>query len=299
MLFTNPEASGVGIGSQSGERSLMTYQEFLELQRGSTTLSSAMAASSSLHRVQARLDGAEPEEMALSLVSTSYFDTLGVPALIGRTFSGAPEPAEGSVPHAVISHELWQRRFGGRADVIGRAITLRDGAFQVIGVAPSWFFGETVGQRPDAWLPLANLSTILPGRPWLHDVPGTVEKVMWLHVFGRLRPAAHGGAPRRPKPTSPSSRGWRATTGRCPIPRRAQELPRPAPARAAGGERRDVAAATSPTRCGCCSAAPGSSCSSPARTSATCCWRAPRRACARWRCAWRSAPAAAAWCASS
>ena len=64
----------------------MTYQEFLDLQRSSTTLSSAMAASSSLHRVQARLDGAEPEEMALSLVSTSYFDTLGVPALIGRTF---------------------------------------------------------------------------------------------------------------------------------------------------------------------------------------------------------------------
>ena len=117
-----------------------------------------------------------------------------MPALIGRTFDGAPEPAEGSVPQAVISHELWQRRFGGRADVIGRAITLRDGAFQVIGVAPSWFFGETVGQRPDAWLPLANLSTILPGRPWLHDVPGTVEKVMWLHVFGRLRPEATADA---------------------------------------------------------------------------------------------------------
>ena len=64
----------------------MTYQEFLDLQRSSTQLSSAMAASSSLHRVQARLDGGEPEEVALSLVSASYFDTLGVPALIGRTF---------------------------------------------------------------------------------------------------------------------------------------------------------------------------------------------------------------------
>ena len=69
VLFTDPEAQGVAAGSQSGERSLMTYQEFLDLQRSSTTLSSAMAASSSLHRVQARLDGAEPEEVALSLVS--------------------------------------------------------------------------------------------------------------------------------------------------------------------------------------------------------------------------------------
>jgi predicted permease len=172
----------------------MTYQEFLELQRGSTRLASVMAASSSLHRVQARLAAGEPEEVALSLVSTSYFETLGVSPSIGRTFGGAPEPAEGGSPFAVISHDLWQRRFGGRADAIGQAITLREGAFQVIGVAPSWFFGETVGQRPDAWLPLANLPAILPGRRWLRDIPGTVEKVMWLHVFGRLRPGATADA---------------------------------------------------------------------------------------------------------
>ena len=190
VLFTNPESQGVAAGSQSGERSLMTYQEFLGLQRSTTTLSSVMAGSSSLHRVQARLGTSEPEELALSLVSTSYFTTLGVPALIGRTFEGLREPSEGSLPQAVISHELWQRRFGGRADVVGRAITLREGAFQVVGVMPSWFFGETVGQRPDAWLPLVNLVSILPGRTWLHDTPGTVEKVMWLHVFGRLRPGA-------------------------------------------------------------------------------------------------------------
>jgi predicted permease len=194
LLFTDPHSRGVAIGSMGGERSLMTYQEFLDLQRGSTALTAAMAASSSLHRVQARLAAAEPEEIALSLVSTSYFETLGVSPSIGRTFGGAHEPAEGSVPFAVISHDLWQSRFGGRADVIGKAITLRDAAFQVIGVAPSWFLGETVGQRPDAWLPLANLPAILPGRPWLHDIPGTVEKVMWLHVFGRLRPGATADA---------------------------------------------------------------------------------------------------------
>ena len=88
-IFTNPESRGVGIGSQSGERSLMTYREFLELQAQHARCTSAMAASSSLHRVQARIDGGEPEEIALSLVSRLYFDTLGVPAPIGRTFSGA------------------------------------------------------------------------------------------------------------------------------------------------------------------------------------------------------------------
>jgi predicted permease len=58
----------------------------------------------------------------------------------------------------------------------------------IIGVAPAWFFGETVGERPDVWIPLAMQSAVLPGRDWLHDAPGSVEKIMWLHVFGRLRP---------------------------------------------------------------------------------------------------------------
>ena len=112
------------------------------------------------------------------------------------------EPAPGSVPYAVISHDFWQtalrrpcRRDRRRRS---RCATAR---LQVIGVAPPAFFGETVGERPDAWMPLAMQPTVLPGRAWLHDEPGSVEKVMWLHVFGRLRPGVHGGARRRPKPT--------------------------------------------------------------------------------------------------
>ena len=58
----------------------------------------------------------------------------------------------------------------------------------MIGVTPASFLGETVGERPDVWLPLAMQAAVLPGRDWLHDQPGSVEKVMWLHVFGRLKP---------------------------------------------------------------------------------------------------------------
>jgi predicted permease len=190
VIFTNPDASGTSIGVEDGERSLATYSEFLELQAANRTTSSLMAAASRLPRVPARIDGGEPEEIAVRLVSTTYFDTLGVPAAAGRTFDPGPEPAEGSVPFAVISHEFWQRRFSGRADVIGRTIALRGGVFQIIGVAPASFFGESVGERPDAWVPLAMLPVVWPGRPWLRDVPGSVEKVMWLHVFGRLQPGA-------------------------------------------------------------------------------------------------------------
>ena len=38
------------------------------------------------------------------------------------------------------------------------------------------------------WIPLAMQAAVLPGRDWLNDEPGSVEKVMWLHLFGRLAP---------------------------------------------------------------------------------------------------------------
>src|SRR5262249_35430183 len=65
--------------------------------------------------------------------------------------------------------------------------TIRQRVFSIIGVAPPSFFGETVGQRPDVWVPLTLQPVVLPGREWLHEKPGG-DKVMWLHVFGRLQP---------------------------------------------------------------------------------------------------------------
>jgi predicted permease len=88
----------------------------------------------------------------------------------------------------VISYDYWHRRFGRRADVLGSRIAIRQGVFSIIGVAPASFFGETVGQRPEIWVPLSMQPAVLPGREWLHEIPGDRDKVMWLHVFGRLKP---------------------------------------------------------------------------------------------------------------
>ena len=188
VMLTDPSASGVSIGMEGGERSLVTYQEFRDLQAASHSFAAIMASQSGLQRSRARIDGGEPEEIGLRMVSASYFRTLGVDPVLGRTFDAPSEPAPGSVPQAVISHEYWQRRFGGRPDVLGHTIAFRTGTLSIVGVAPPSFFGETVGDRPDAWIPLAMQATLLPGRDWLHDQPGSVEKVMWLHAFGRLKP---------------------------------------------------------------------------------------------------------------
>jgi hypothetical protein len=104
-----------------------------------------MASQAGISRLQIRLDGAEMEdEVRGRMVSAEYFDTLGVPALIG--------------------HGFWQRRLGGRAQAVGATFILRQTIFTVIGVMPMSFFGETVGDRPDVWLPLAMQPEVLPGR---------------------------------------------------------------------------------------------------------------------------------------
>jgi predicted permease len=189
VMLTDPESSGTSVGSEGGDRSLMTYPEFLALQSGMPASFSALLASdSSLKEIQARVAGGDREPLKLRMVSASYFSALGVPTVLGHSFDSASEPAAGTAPVAVISYDFWKEHFGGDPEVLGRTIALRSGVLSIIGVAPEWFSGETVGERPDAWVPLAMQGAVLPGRDWLHDTPGSVEKVMWLHVFGRLRP---------------------------------------------------------------------------------------------------------------
>jgi predicted permease len=188
VILTDPRGRGVSIGSQGGERSLLTYEEFQQLQADNRSFVSLMASSSTMERTDARVAGGDAEEIAIRLVSASYFSTLGVSTVAGRSFDPAREPAPGAAPYAVIGYDFWQRRFGGRSDAIGGTIALPGGIVSIIGVAPASFFGETVGERPDIWIPLAMQSAALPRRDWLHDEPGKAEKVMWLHAFGRLRP---------------------------------------------------------------------------------------------------------------
>ncbi len=185
VMLTDPNSRGSNTGAEIGERSLLTYQEFLQLRDQNKVFSSLMVCQSAVNRVQARVNGGEPEQIEERLVSAEYFDTLGVPALMGRTLG----PADGPKPTlAVISHDFWQRRLGGRADALGGSISLRQATFSIVGIMPPSFFGETVGDQPDVWLPIAMQPEVLTGRDWLHDNPASLQKTTWLQAFGRLKP---------------------------------------------------------------------------------------------------------------
>jgi putative ABC transport system permease protein len=92
----------------------------------------------------------EPERLLGYKVSGNLFHWLGVAPALGRAF--LPEEDRPGANRVVLSHEIWRRRFGGDADLIGRAINLNGDSYTVIGVMPADFRFFT---RTDVWTPLA------------------------------------------------------------------------------------------------------------------------------------------------
>ncbi len=118
----------------------------------------------------------EPEMLRGSRVSASLFNVIGLPALRGRYFT-AEEDKVGAPGLVVLSHTLWQRRFGERDDVLGRAITLNGESYTVIGVTPPEF---TTPSRTDFLTQLARASN---NAGWQNrgNHPG-------LYALGRMKP---------------------------------------------------------------------------------------------------------------
>jgi hypothetical protein len=93
-------------------------------------------------------------------VSAGYFETLGRAPLIGRTFdedesdgAGEATSTEDRVADvAILSHGIWQRRFAGASNVVGRTVELDGTGFEVIGVMPA-SFRDPFGSQADIWVP--------------------------------------------------------------------------------------------------------------------------------------------------
>ena len=131
--------------------------------------------------VRATMTGrGEPVQVLADQATTNFFDVLGTPPLVGRTFTTDRDLSR-IEPEVVLSYGLWQRRFGGDPKVIGQSIVL-DGATQtIIGVMPREFAirtTELAESRAELWRPLR----LEPGS--LIGMGGN------LHVIGRLASGA-------------------------------------------------------------------------------------------------------------
>jgi putative ABC transport system permease protein len=102
---------------------------------------------------QGTLTGGEPEQVQWAVVTASLFEVLDIGTALGRTFVAA-EDKPGTAPVAVISHRLWQRRFGGASDAVGATLNLDDRSVHIVGVLPASFSFLTFPSATDVWLPL-------------------------------------------------------------------------------------------------------------------------------------------------
>ena len=144
----------------------------------------AWSDTSTQGRLSLSTAGGEPQPVDGAYVSGDFFTTMGVPALLGRTFTSANDVRGGGPdgPVAVISYGMWQRRFGGDAKVIGTSILIERIPFTIIGVIPPEFFGAEVGRAFDVALPL-NANRLIRGKDSDFD-----RRSVWLYIMVRLKP---------------------------------------------------------------------------------------------------------------
>jgi predicted permease len=124
-------------------------------------------------------------------VSSNYFSTIGATLPLGRGFTPVHDGSRAE-PEAVISHRMWQVRFGSDPGIIGRPISINQTEHVVVGVAPEGFRGH-VGGLDDAysqlWLPLSRHPRLQDGMTATKSARFDREAA-WVFVVARLSPGA-------------------------------------------------------------------------------------------------------------
>ena len=184
-LFGTGADIGVSIGFPGGRTELFSYPFYREARRRNQVFSDVAAVQSLPNRVYGVVSGTggEPEALDARLVSGSYFSVLGVEAILGRAFTDADDQIPGGHPVAVASHSWWERRLGADPAAVGKTIAIGSTVYTLIGVTPREFFGTTVGESPDIWIPLAMEEQVPPG--WKGRNNNLFQS---LYLIARLKP---------------------------------------------------------------------------------------------------------------
>ena len=158
----------------------ISWPDFLDLQRSCTLfdsffVSKIMGTTLSI--------GDRAERAVGSIVSANYFDAIGVHPILGRGF----EPGEGSGrnahPVTVISYALWQGRFKGDPQIIGKTQRLNGVLHTIVGVGPEGFYGTFVGWGVQFWVPTSMEEVFEAGGYKLED-----RGARWIEAYVRLKP---------------------------------------------------------------------------------------------------------------
>lgn len=132
-------------------RPSFSYPHYLELKEQSRTLSGVIAVSHSGRGAMLSREG-RTEFLSSSVVSSNYFQVLGIKPHVGRFFSPESQPSV-QEPTVVISYRLWQRCYEGDPQICGKTIWLTGTSYTILGVTPKNFSGVYRERSEDIWFP--------------------------------------------------------------------------------------------------------------------------------------------------
>src|SRR6185369_7358673 len=176
-------------GSRESPYSVSSYPDYIDYRDKNEVFSDLLTYSSIV--MSARADD-QTDLLSGSIVSGNFFDALGVRAELGRTFLPEEDRTPNTHPVAVISHGLWQRRFGSDPGIAGQQLTLNGHQFTIVGVTPSGFEGPEVLGTNDIYVPMMMQALVRPPRGGFSgdmnpDLLGR-RGSRWLRIIGRLKP---------------------------------------------------------------------------------------------------------------
>ena len=154
------------------ETGAVPYPNFLDMQRENQTFTALAISRSAGYSL---MSAGEPERVRGRLISADFFKVLGIQPELGRYFTSEDDKA-GGTPVALISTELWSRKFSTSPDVIGKSMTLDDRSYSIVGVVPP---SLKLLANVDVYTPIGQL-----------DSPALKNRAVafGLHGIGRMKP---------------------------------------------------------------------------------------------------------------
>jgi predicted permease len=167
-------------GLDRNGRTDVSWPDLQDLRKNATLVESFIAE----HIGGATLNvGYRAERVTGSVVSSNYFDALGIHPILGRTFHADEDTGRNAHPVVVISYQMWTDRFKRDPEIIGKTQMLNGVKYSVIGVAPEGFYGTFVGYSWKFWVP-ASMEEAFEGGGYKLDDRGA----RWIEGFAILKP---------------------------------------------------------------------------------------------------------------
>jgi macrolide transport system ATP-binding/permease protein len=169
-------------GTERGEAggTPLSWPDFADLQRSSTLFDTLFVSKITGTTLSI---GDRAERTTGSIVSANYFDAIGVHPILGRGFEAGEDTGRNAHPVTVISYQLWQGRYKGDPQIIGKTQRLNGELHTIVGVTPEGFYGTFVGWAMQFWVPASMEEIFESGGYKLED-----RGARWIEAYGRLKP---------------------------------------------------------------------------------------------------------------